>query len=55
MAEGRIIVGEPLRGFRGVLSGIPEKISAMRDEKVAEELRDRIPATLGDRLPESRA
>jgi circadian clock protein KaiC len=55
MAEGRIIVGEPLRAFRGVLSGIPEKISAMLDEKVAEEVGDRTPATFGDRLPESRA
>jgi len=25
---GRISVGEPLRNYRGVLSGVPEKISA---------------------------
>ena len=27
MRNGKIIVGEPLRGFRGVLSGIPEKLA----------------------------
>lgn len=28
MASGRVAVGEPLREYRGVLSGIPQKISA---------------------------
>jgi circadian clock protein KaiC len=27
MREGKIVVGEPLRGFRGVLTGIPEKLA----------------------------
>jgi circadian clock protein KaiC len=26
MKDGKIVVGEPLRGFRGVLSGVPEKL-----------------------------
>jgi len=29
MADGRIRVGEPLRGFRGVLSGVPEKLAGV--------------------------
>jgi circadian clock protein KaiC len=27
MRDGRIHVGEPLRGFRGVLSGVPERLA----------------------------
>jgi circadian clock protein KaiC len=26
LRDGRIHVGEPLRGFRGVLSGVPERL-----------------------------
>ena len=26
MKKGRISIGEPLRGFRGVLTGVPEKV-----------------------------
>ena len=29
MADGRIHVGEPLRAFRGVLSGVPEKLAGI--------------------------
>ena len=27
LRDGRIHVGEPLRGFRGVLSGVPERLA----------------------------